>query len=148
MCVFVRERERDRPTVSKELIFPTDENGGKDIARNKEQEKHIVELGMMSCVKHGQENQANRADDSEHDGQRREDLLAPGGIGHQSATVSEPAVGQKRDIEEDAGDDAPRDEERFKTRGADVADVGNSLLCVHRAVVPSVFGYDPVEQES
>jgi hypothetical protein len=53
--------------------------------------------------------------------------------------VAQPAVGAKRDIEEQRGEHAARDEERLEVGRAHVADVGDVLALGHGGVVDAVL---------
>lgn len=39
---------------SQTLVFPTDEDGGDEVARNEEQEKDVVQLGVSARVEDGE----------------------------------------------------------------------------------------------
>jgi hypothetical protein len=107
-----------------------------------------VEAIMVDGVENGEENQACGADKSEDDGEDGEDLLAEGSIRDQAALVTQPALGDKREVEEDGGDDAAGDEERLEMRGTDVADVGDGLVFTHGRVVLGIGVDNPREEHA
>lgn len=107
-----------------------------------------MQLGVSCRIKNAQQDQADGTDDGENDCEPGQDLFARRGVGHQPSLVTEPPIGEERNVEEHGGQDASRDKKRLEVRGADVRDVGDLLSRVHGAVA-SPFGtiQEPVEEE-
>ncbi len=102
---------------------------------------------MPRRVKDAQQDQPSSPENGKRNSQTTQDLLAARGVGDQTTAVPQPAVGGKRQVEEDGGEHAARDEQRLEVVGADVADVGDGLRVRHGPVVHAVLVDDPVEEQ-
>ena len=60
--------------------------------------------------------------------------------------MPQPALREEGEVEEDGGDDAAGDEERFEAVGARVGDVGYRLARIHRGEVRMAFHFPPAEE--
>lgn len=106
-----------------------------------------MQRGVAVGVEDGQQDKTGGADNGEDNRQAEQDLLADGDVGDQTAAVSQPALRDKGQVQEDGDDAGAGDEERLELLGADVADVRDVLAGVHGRVVRAVRVDDPVQQE-
>lgn len=135
-------------TYAETLIFPAGTNGGQEISNNKEQQKDVMQLMMALGIKNRQQNQASSTEDGKQNGQNGQGLFAARGIGHKTAVVAQPALGDKGQVKSDGGDAGAGNEERLEGGGANVADVGNVGVGSHEAVGFLVLVNDPVEEHA
>lgn len=91
------------------LVLPADEDCAEQIANDKEAKEQIVQCRMARRVENAKQDQADGADECPKDGQAGKNLFAAGGVGHEPAAMSQPAVGEEADVEEDCGEDASGD---------------------------------------
>lgn len=109
-----------RVVYTQTLVLGANEDGRDEVANDEEAQKDVVQSGVTRCVKDGQANQTNGSNQGPENGEPREHFLAPGGVGHETAAVAEPAVREKRRIEEDGGEHAAGDEQWLELAGANV----------------------------
>lgn len=133
---------------SETLVLPADKDGRQHVACNEEKQEYVVQALMLASLKDGQANQANGANEGKRNSQPGEDLFAYGGVGNEAAAVSQPTLGDKRQVEEDGGEDAAGDEERAQAVGTDVADVGDVGSLGHGGVAAAVLVDDPREEHT
>ena len=107
-----------------------------------------MQLRVTQGVEDGEQDQARRAEQREHDGQAGQHLLTGGGVGHEAAAVPQPAIGAEGHVQQDGGDDAAGDEERLELGGADVADVRDLLAVIHGGITLPMRVDDPVQQQT
>ena len=105
------------------LVLCADEDGAHDVADDEEDEEVVVQGGVPVGVEDGQQDEAEGAGDAGDDGDDAEALLRPAGVAGELAAVAQPALGDERGVEQDDGDGAAGDEERFQGVGAGVGDV-------------------------
>lgn len=113
------------------LVFRADENGGDDVAGDEEDEEDIVEGWMAQRVEDRQQDQACCSDSRSDERQSAQNLLGDTRVGCQAPAVSQPALGEEGEVEEDGCYARPGDEEWFELFGPNVGDVGDVLVRVH-----------------
>lgn len=82
-----------------------------------------MSLRVVLGVEDGQENQTECTGNGEEDREDGAQLVKPAPVGHKLTGMTKPALSQKGQVQEDDGDDATSDEERFQARGANVGNV-------------------------
>lgn len=102
------------------LILPADKDCAEQVADDEETEKQIVQRRMARRVENAKQDQADGADQCPKDGQAGEDLFAACSVGYEATAVSQPAIGEEADVEEDGSEDAASDKERLEFLSADV----------------------------
>lgn len=82
-----------------------------------------MSLRVMLGIEDRQENQTERTGNGEENREDGAQLIEPTLVRNELAGMTKPALGQEGQVQEDDGDDAARDEERFQARGANIGDV-------------------------
>lgn len=75
---------------------------------------------MARRVENAKQDQADGTDECPKDGQAGKNLFAAGGVGHKTTAVSQPAIGEEADVEEDRREDTSSDKEGLEFLRADV----------------------------
>jgi hypothetical protein len=117
--------EKERLTDSKALILPADKDSRDQIASNKERQKRVVQSAILAGLEDRKTDKSHGSDSRKGDGEAAEDLLHECRVGHKTAPMSQPSLRQECSIEKDGGQDTADNEERLKTVGADIGDVGD-----------------------
>src|SRR5690606_5311178 len=130
-----------------QAVLPADKDRAHQVAPDEQAEEDVVQLVVAVRVEDGEQDEPDGADDRKRYRKRLEDLLAAGRVGEEAAAVAEPAVGGEREVQEDGGQDAARDEERLELVRANVGDVRDRGVLRHGGVAPLVMVNDPVEEE-
>ena len=94
----------------------------------------------MRRIKDTQQDQSSSPCNREDDTKPAKNLLGQTQILRQSAGMAQPTFRGKAEVEKDGGDDTACDEERLETRRADVANVGDVLLRLHRGIFWAALG--------
>jgi len=94
-----------------------------------------VHVGIVVCVEVAEQDQARCPCDCEEDREDTEEFLGFACVSCKAACVSEPALRDDADVEEDDRDNAAAYEKRFELEGAYVGDVGYILALFHRRVM-------------
>lgn len=128
---------------AKPLVLGADKDGRDEVSNDEEAEEDVMESRVMGRIEDAEADQADGADQSPGDGEARKNLLAEGGIRHETATVSQPTIRQKTIVEKDGGDDAASDEERLQLASPYVGNIGNILVGSHRGIVFEMCIDDP-----
>jgi len=95
------------------LVFGADEDRGDDVSCNEDGKHCLVDIREASGVEDGQENQAKTTDDGETSGEAGEDLLRDVVVFGQATLVSQPALQEEGQVEQDDHRRAPCDEQGF-----------------------------------
>lgn len=86
-----------------------------------------MHVRMTEGVIARQQDQPHGTRDREEDGGDGARLVEPALVRHQLASMTQPALGDERQIEKHHGDDAAGDEERLEALGANVGDVPGGI---------------------
>lgn len=79
-----------------------------------------MHMWIMDSIVDRQQDQTQRTSDGEENGDTRAGLIPFALVGHQFACMSEPAFREKREVEEDHGDNTTGNEERLEPGGSNV----------------------------
>lgn len=120
---------------AKALILCADEDGGDDVASDEDAEHGIVDVGILDGVKDGEEDESEGADDGEDDCANGQALLNARSIVRQTALVSEVALKNESNVEDDDSDCGAGDEQRLQAGGANVGDVCDVLIRSHTIMI-------------
>ena len=90
-----------------------------------------MQFWMTEGIEDTQQYQPHGSSDREEDTQATQNLFRGTEVLGQASSVPEPTLGEEGKVEEDGCDAAAGDEEGFEALGADVGDVGDSLIGVH-----------------
>lgn len=105
---------------SQSEILETDEDGADQISNHEQKEAAIMHMWIMDSIVDRQQDQTQRTSDGEENGDTRAGLIPFALVGHQFACMSEPAFREKREVEEDHGDNTTGNEERLEPGGSNV----------------------------
>lgn len=102
------------------LVLGANEDGRDEVADDEQAQEDVVHAWVARCVEDAEADEADGAYQRPEDGEAREDFFAEGGVGDETALVTEPSVGEEGGVEEDGGDDAAGDEQGLELAGANV----------------------------